>query len=247
MQQEKRTAFVTGGTRGIGKAICLGLAESGYNVAVGYNNDDEKARDVVGQIQQMGAGAESFQGSVENIYDTKKVIEQAIEHFGTLDVLVNNAGITADKTLRKMSTDLWLRVIQVNLFGTFHCCREALGHMLERGYGRIINISSIIALTGNVGQANYAASKAGIIGFTKSMALEMATKNITVNAVAPGFIATEMTKKIPQEVYKKIESGIPMKRFGLPEEVARLVSFLADEKSSYITGQVYGINGGLYM
>lgn len=247
MDTQKKTALVTGGTRGIGKAICESLAADGVNVAIGYNRDDAKAGELADKLKEHGIDAKIFQGSVENIYDVKNVIDHVIEHFGTLDILVNNAGITADKTLRKMSSELWLRVIQVNLFGTFHCCRTAIEHMLERGYGRIINISSIIALTGNVGQANYAASKAGIIGFTKSMALEMSTKGITVNAVAPGFIETEMTKKISPEVYKKIENGIPMKRFGTPEEVARLVSFLADEKSSYITGQVYGINGGLYM
>jgi 3-oxoacyl-(acyl-carrier-protein) reductase len=245
--EQKRTAFVTGGTRGIGAAICKQFAADGINVAIGYNRDEDRAREVAASLKEMGVQAEVFRGSVENVYDVKRVLEQAIENFGGLDILVNNAGITSDKTLRKMSAEKWLRVIQVNLFGTFHCCREALTHMLEKGYGRIVNVSSIIGLTGNVGQANYAASKAGVVGFTKSLALEVATKGITVNAIAPGFIATEMTKKIPTEIYQKIESSIPMKRFGTVEEVARLTSFLADEKSAYITGQVYGINGGLYM
>lgn len=243
----KRVALVTGGTRGIGAAICKQLAADGTNVAIGYNRNENKAKEMVSGLKEKGVEAKAFQGSVENIYDVKRVIDQTVEYFGAIDILVNNAGITADKTLGKMSTELWLRVIQVNLFGTFHCCREVLPHMLEKGYGRIINMSSIIALSGNVGQANYAASKAGIIGFSKSLALEMATKGITVNAIAPGFIATEMIEEIPDEIYKKIESQIPMKRFGTPEEVARLVGFLADEKSAYITGQVYGINGGLYM
>jgi 3-oxoacyl-(acyl-carrier-protein) reductase len=247
MDKEKRTAFVTGGSRGIGQAICERLAADGMNVAIGYNRNTPQAQRLVDRLRERGAMARAYQGSVENIYDVKKVLDQAIDDFEGLDILVNNAGITEDKTLRKMRSESWLRVIQVNLFGTFHCCREILEHMLERGYGRIINISSIIGLSGSVGQANYAASKAGIIGFTKSLALEVAAKGITVNAVAPGFIVTEMTEKIPPEIYRKIESSIPMKRFGTPEEVARVVSFLADERSAYITGQVYSINGGLYM
>jgi len=247
MVEKRRTAMVTGGSRGIGRAICERLAVDGFNVVLGYNRDHETAARLVAELEAKGAEALALQGSVENLYEVKKVFRQVAERFGTIDVLVNNAGITADKTLIKMERELWLRVIQINLFGTYHCCREALPTMLEQGYGRIINVSSIIGLTGNVGQSNYAASKAGIIGFTKSLALEVATKGITANVVAPGFIATEMTKKIPAEIYRKIEESIPMKRFGRPEEIARLVSFLAAEESAYITGQVYGINGGLYM
>lgn len=244
---KKRNALVTGGSRGIGKAVCKRLAAEGINIAVGYNHDKERAGKLVDNLRKMGVKAAAFQGSVENLYEVKRVFKQTIESFGSLDILVNNAGITADKSLVKMGAEVWLRVIQINLCGTYHCCREALQSMLPDGYGRIINISSIIAQTGNIGQANYAASKAGIIGFTKSLALEVATKGVTANVVAPGFIETEMTKKIPPEIYQKIEGKIPMKRFGNVAEVARLVSFLADEKSAYITGQVYGINGGLHM
>jgi len=247
MANTKRTALVTGGARGIGKAICERLATEGINVAIGYNRDTATAEKLVGELRSRGVEAAALQGSVENLYEVKKVFSQVYELFGSLDILVNNAGITADKTLIKMERETWLRVIHINLFGTYHCCREALPGMLAQGYGRIINVSSIIGLTGNIGQSNYAASKAGVIGFTKSLALEVATKGVTANVVAPGFIETEMTKKIPPEIYRKIEESIPMKRFGRPEEIARLVGFLAAEESAYITGQVYGINGGLYM
>jgi 3-oxoacyl-(acyl-carrier-protein) reductase len=247
MVEKKRTALVTGGSRGIGEGICKCLASEGINIAVGYNHDEQRAAKLVGELESMGVKAAAFQGSVENIYEVKKVFRQTLEQFGALDILVNNAGITADKTLVKMGVEVWLRVIQINLCGTYHCCHEALQSMLPNGFGRIINVSSIIGLTGNIGQSNYAASKAGVIGFTKSLALEVATKGVTANVVAPGFIQTEMTKKIPPEIYRSIEAKIPMKRFGTVEEVARLVSFLAADESAYITGQVYGINGGLYM
>jgi len=243
----KHVALVTGGSRGIGKAISLELAKNNIAIAIGYNRNKELAEKVKNEIIEKGAEAEIFQGSIDNYYDVRSVVDAVVDRFGKIDILVNNAGITSDKTLLKMSLEEWLRVIQVNLFGTFYCIKAALPYMLENGWGRIINISSIIALSGNVGQANYAAAKAGIIGLTKSLALELAKKNITVNAVAPGFIETEMTKKIPPEIYEMIKNKIPQKRFGTPEEVARVVAFLADEKSSYITGQVYGINGGLYM
>ncbi len=247
MSGSRRVAFITGGTRGIGRAICKRLAVDGHNVAVGYNGNEKIAREVVQELQGHGIDADCFRGSVENYEDIIRVINEVIGRFGQIDILVNNAGITSDKTLRRMSPEQWIRVVEVNLFGTFHCSKCTLEHMLERRYGRIINMSSIIGLTGNVGQANYAAAKAGIIGFSKSLALEMATKGITVNVVAPGFIETEMTKKIPPEVYKKIKDGIPMKRFGSVEEVARLVRFIAAEESGYITGQVYSVNGGLHM
>ena len=244
---EKYVALVTGGSRGIGRAICHELAKNGVNIAIGYNKNFDKANKVKKEVEEYGVEAEIFKGSIDNYYDVRSVVDSVVDRFGKIDILVNNAGITSDKTLLKMTLEEWLRVIQVNLFGAFYCIKAALPYMIENGWGRIINISSIIALSGNVGQANYAAAKAGIIGLTKSLALELAKKNITVNAVAPGFIDTEMTKKIPSEIYEMIKNKIPQKRFGTPEEVARVVAFLADEKSSYITGQVYGINGGLYM
>jgi 3-oxoacyl-(acyl-carrier-protein) reductase len=247
MSESKHVALVTGGSRGIGKAISVELARKGIIVAIGYNRNSANADLVKQEIIANGGEAEIFKGSVENYYDAKRVVDSIVEKFGKIDILVNNAGITNDKTTVKMSIEEWLRVIQVNLFGAFYCIKASLEYMLKERWGRIINISSIIGLTGNIGQTNYAAAKAGLIGLTKSLALEMANKGITVNAVAPGFIGTEMVKKIPQHILSTIINNIPMKRLGTPEEVARLVGFLAEEESGYITGQVYGINGGLYM
>lgn len=242
-----RVALVTGGARGIGRAICERLAAQGIQVAIGYHSNKSRAEEVKQRINEQGGQAEIFCGSVDSYFDVRRVIDEVVEHFGALNILVNNAGITVDKTLRKMSVEEWKRVIQINLEGTFYTIKASLEHILAFGWGRIVNISSIIALTGNVGQANYAAAKAGIIGLTKSLALELSNKEMTVNAVAPGFIETDMIKGVPEKVYTKIENSIPMKRFGRPEEVARVVDFLVQEESAYITGQVYGINGGLYM
>ena len=248
MNKNKHVALVTGGSRGIGRAICHELGKMGIIVAIGYNKNKDQAEKVKQEIIEQGGEAEIFQGSVENYYDAKRVVDHIVDKFGKIDILVNNAGITSDKTILKMSLEEWMRVIQVNLFGAFFCIKAAVDYMIKENWGRIINISSIVALSGNIGQANYAAAKAGLIGLTKVLALELAKYNITVNAVAPGFIETDMVRKIPKDILEnKIISRIPLKRLGTPEEVARVVGFLADEKSSYITGQVYGINGGLYM
>jgi acetoacetyl-CoA reductase len=238
-----QVALVTGGARGIGLAISSRLAERGVRVAVGYSHGAETAK----QFAAAHEGATIHQGNIGVAADCERVISEVLEQHGRMDVLVNNAGITIDRTVRKMSMEDWDRVIHVNLSGAFYLSRAVLQHMLDRGYGRIINISSVIGEKGNIGQANYAAAKSGLFGLTNSLALETARKGITVNSVAPGFIATEMVSAMPEEVLNRVIATIPVGRLGEPEEIARVVEFLADPDSGYITGEMYGINGGLYM
>jgi acetoacetyl-CoA reductase len=244
---EGRVALVTGGARGIGAAITEMLATSGAAVAAGYSRDREGAEKFRSQMREKGANVSVHQGRVDSADDVNRVIEEVMDEHGRIDYLVNNAGITVDKTVRKMSVDDWRQVLDVNLSGAFQMTKGVLEHMIERGSGRIVNISSVIGETGNVGQANYAASKAGLFGFTKSLALEMAQRGITVNCVAPGFIGTEMVAAIPEAALAKVLEKIPQRRLGRPEEVARVVRFLLEDDSSYITGAVYSINGGLDM
>jgi acetoacetyl-CoA reductase len=244
---EGRVALVTGGTRGIGAAITRMLAESGASVAAGYSRGKENAEKFRDQMAEAGAKVSIHQGRVDSTDDCNRVAKEVMDEFGRVDYLVNNAGITVDKTVRKMTVDDWRQVVDVNLSGSFQMTKAVLEHMIERGSGRIVNISSVIGETGNVGQANYAASKAGLSGFTKSLALEMAQKGITVNCVAPGFIGTEMVAAIPEAALAKVIEKIPQRRLGKPEEVARVVRFLLEDDSSYITGAVYAINGGLDM
>jgi NAD(P)-dependent dehydrogenase (short-subunit alcohol dehydrogenase family) len=238
-------ALVTGGVRGIGLAISELLIAQGARVAAGYSRNGAAADAFLEKHADHGASI--HQGTIENHVDCDRVIEEIIDRHGRLDILVNNAGITMDHTVRKMLPEEWEHVIRVNLGGAFHMCRAALPHMISRGYGRIINISSVIGERGNIGQANYAASKAGLFGLTMTLALESANKGITVNCVAPGFIKTEMTAAVPTEIMDRVVEQIPVKRLGTPEEVARVVLFLAEPESSYITGQAYSINGGLNM
>ncbi len=244
---EGRVALVTGGARGIGAAITEMLATSGAAVAAGYSRDQEGAEKFRNQMREKGANVSVHQGRVDSTEDVNRVIKEVMDEHGRIDYLVNNAGITVDKTVRKMSVDDWRQVLDVNLSGAFQMTKGVLEHMIERGSGRIVNISSVIGETGNVGQANYAASKAGLFGFTKSLALEMAQRGITVNCVAPGFIGTEMVAAIPEATLAKVVEKIPQRRLGRPEEVARVVRFLLEDDSSYITGAVYSINGGLDM
>jgi acetoacetyl-CoA reductase len=238
----KPVAIITGGTRGIGRAIAEELVLNDFQVIVTYNSSQteaEKMRAIFQDkvlIKKTDVSKEEEVDALFNEIQTK---------FGRIDVLVNNAGITQDKTFHKMDADDWHHVINVNLNGTFYCCNQAINMMRDQKFGRIINISSIVGQKGNFGQANYAASKAGLLGLTKTLALENAMKGITVNAVCPGFIETDMVSAIPDEVKNKIQSEIPMKRFGTAKEVAKAVKFLVSEDAAYITGQELNINGGL--
>ena len=238
-----QVALVTGGVRGIGAAIGARLAARGVRVAAGYCRDTEAAK----AFRDAHPGSTIHQGDVGSSDDCERVVEEVLAEHGRLDILVNNAGITADKTVRKMPVSDWDRVLQVNLSGPFYLSRAVLQHMLDRASGRIVNISSIIGESGNIGQANYAAAKAGLFGLTMSLAQETARKGITVNAVAPGYIRTDMVAAVPQEALDKVVAKIPVSRLGEADEVARVVEFLADPDSAFITGQVYSVNGGQYM
>jgi acetoacetyl-CoA reductase len=237
--------LVTGGSRGIGRAIALELGRHGASVAVGYAHNAEAAEAVIAEITGSGGQSCAFLCDVRDPEAVESAVATVVERFGKIDVLVNNAGITRDRSLAKMATEEWDDVLQTNLDSVFHVTARVLPHMVRAGYGRIINISSVIGLHGNFVQANYAAAKAGIVGFTKSAALELAKKGVTVNAIAPGFIETEMIAAMPEEVRARILEKIPMGRFGRPEEIAEAVAFLVSH-GDYITGQVISIDGGLY-
>ena len=253
-----RVAFVTGGTRGIGAAICRSLAAQGAVVAAGYHSGKEKAEQFCEEIAGYGTTASTHQGNVGSADDCRRTINEVIERHGRLDILVNNAGITSDKTVMKLTDDDWNKVLAVNLSGAFFTSQAALPHRVERGSGRIVNISSIIGEIGNIGQVNYAASKSGLFGMTKSMAREAAFAlkragkddnplGLTVNAVTPGYIATDMTEAVPEKAMDRMKAMIPLGRLGQPEEVARVVHFLVADASGYITGQTWAVNGGMDM
>lgn len=240
-----KVVVVTGGSRGIGATIAKKLAKKGANVVINYNSSAEAAEKIVGEIDSFGGTAIACKANVANLEDAKSLIEQTLSHFGRVDVLVNNAGITRDRTFRKLSEEEWYEVINVNLNSIYHTTSAVINTMLEQKFGRIINISSIIGQAGGFGQTNYSASKAGIIGFTKSLALETAKNGITVNAICPGYIETEMSAAIPDNVMEQIVGRIPMKRLGKTSEIADAVVFLAN--SDYITGTCLNVNGGVYM
>ena len=240
-------ALVTGASRGIGRAIALELAHNGYDIAINYNRSKEGAESLCEEIKSLGVNAEIFQADVSIQEEAARLFSEIKSSMGSVSVLVNNAGITRDNLLMRMKPEDWLAVINSNLNSAFYCTREAIRDMAKAKYGRIINIASVVGLTGNAGQSNYAASKAGIIGFTKSIAREYASRGITANAIAPGFIETAMTDVLKPEVKENILKSIPVGTIGRPEDVAKAVMFFADEHNGYITGQVLAVDGGMTM
>lgn len=241
-----KVALVTGASRGIGRAIAIELARRGAAVAINFRADTVHAQAVAEEIEQLGGECMLIQGNVAHKEEAHRIVKEVLEKWQRLDILVNNAGITRDRSLRKMTDEDWAEVIAVNLNGTFYCTSAALPAMMNQKFGRIINISSVVGQAGAFGQANYSASKGGIIAFTKTLALEMAKYNITANAIAPGYTSTEMVAAIPEEVAAKIKTRIPLGRFAEPEEVAKAAVFLAAD-ADYITGQELNVNGGVYM
>ncbi|MFC1692182.1 3-oxoacyl-[acyl-carrier-protein] reductase [Candidatus Latescibacterota bacterium] len=252
MDLRNKCALVTGSSRGIGKAIAVVLAKYGAHIAVNYVKDKNgknfrDAENVRDQIASFGRKVTVLESDVGNFESVSLMVNKVIDEFGKIDILINNAAIIRDKTLKKMSEEEWSSVIDINLTGVFNCSQAVIEHMIENNWGRIVNMSSISGQIGFFGQTNYTASKAGVMGFTKSLAREVATKNITINAVAPGIVETEMAKQIPENGLQEFLKQIPMGRFAQPEEIAELVAFLVSDKASYITGQTIHINGGWYM
>ena len=242
---EQQVALVTGASRGIGAVIACRLAQAGIRVGVNYQTSKKAAAQVVKDIKAGGGDAFLIEGDVSQEEPAEAVVKQAFDHWGRIDILVNNAGIHRDRLLLRMASEDWDQVIDVNLKGAFLCTKFIMPHLIKQRHGRIVNISSVVGLSGNPGQANYAAAKAGLIGFTKSVAREVASRNITVNALAPGYITTGMVEDLPEETQKQILARIPMGRFGNAQDVAEAVQFLCGEGANYITGQVLTIDGGL--
>ena len=242
-----KVALITGATRGIGKQIAITLSKEGYHIALNYRKENEELESVKKEIEENKVECFAIKGDVSNFEDCEEFVKQVIEKFGKIDVLVNNAGITKDMLLMRMKKEDFEQVIDVNLVGTFNVTKNVVSHMLKARTGRIINISSVVGVSGNAGQTNYAASKAGIIGFTKSLAKEVASRGILVNSVAPGFIETSMTEILKEDVKAEIAKSIPLKRMGTSQDVANVVKFLASSDSSYITGQVIHVDGGMLM
>lgn len=243
----KKTALITGATRGIGKQIALKLAKENYNIIINYRTRNEELESTIKEIESYNVDCLALQGDVSKYEECENIVKQTIEKFGKIDVLVNNAGITKDMLLMRMKKEDFQSVIDVNLVGTFNVTKNVIPYMMKAHTGRIINISSVVGVTGNAGQTNYSASKAGIIGFTKSLAKEVASRNILVNAIAPGFIETDMTSILKEKIKENIANQIPLKKMGTAQDVANLVKFLSSDDSSYITGQVINVDGGMVM
>ena len=243
----ERIAVVTGGSRGIGRAVALRLAKDGAKVIITYVRGKEAADEVIETIKSNGGEAFAYQFDVSDYEATQTAFADILDKFGKVDYLINNAGITRDALLMRMKEEDWDKVIAVNLKGAFNCIKAVVRPMLKQKFGRIVNITSVVAFMGNVGQANYVASKAGLVGLTKALARELAPKGVTVNAVAPGFIETDMTAVLPEKIKEYMLKLIPLGRFGQPEEVAEAVAFLVSDKAAYITGQVIHVNGGMYI
>ncbi|WP_017186323.1 3-oxoacyl-[acyl-carrier-protein] reductase [Alkalibacillus haloalkaliphilus] len=244
---EGKAALVTGASRGIGKAIAIELAKQGANVVVNYAGSKDKAEAVVDEIKQLGRDAFAVQANVSNSDEVKDIIKQTVDHFGSLDILVNNAGITRDNLLMRMKEEEFDEVIDTNLKGVFNCIKGVTRQMMKQRSGKIVNVASIVGVTGNPGQANYVAAKSGVIGMTKSVAKELAARNVNVNAVAPGFIATDMTDELSDEAKQQMYNLIPLDRLGDPEDVAKVVRFLASDDANYMTGQTIHVDGGMVM
>ena len=244
---ERKVALVTGATRGIGKAIALELADNGYDIVLNYRNANDELKQTQKEIEGKNVNSFLVYGDISKFEDCENIAKQAMEEFGRIDVLVNNAGITRDGLIMRMKKEDFESVIDTNLTGTFNMTRNVVPFMIKQKNGRIINLSSVVGITGNAGQTNYSASKAGVIGFTKSLAKEVASRNILVNAIAPGFIETDMTKVLSDNVKEAILNQIPLKRMGEAKEVAKLVKFLVSDDSKYITGQVINVDGGMVM
>ena len=245
--EERKVAFITGGSRGIGKEVALKFADNGYNIVINYVSDKTDVEKLEKEFSEKGVETLILKADVTNGEEIENLVKQVIEKFGKIDVLVNNAGITRDNLLMRMSEEEFDKVIEVNLKGTYIVTKSVIKYMMKKRNGSIINLSSVVGVAGNAGQANYSASKAGIIGFTKSIAKELASRNIRANAVAPGFIETDMTAVLSDEIKENIHNQIPLKRIGSAKEVANLIYFLGSEESSYITGQVINVDGGMVM
>ena len=242
-----KVAIVTGGTRGIGRAIALKLADQEANIVINYRNSDKEAEELKAILEEKGVKVLTVKCDISNFEDSKNLMDKCKEVFGKIDILVNNAGITKDTLIMRMKEEDFDNVIDVNLKGTFNCAKHASAIMLKQRFGKIINMTSVVGIAGNAGQVNYAASKAGVIGLTKSLAKELGSRGITVNAVAPGFINTDMTASLSEKVKEEASKNIPLKRLGDPEDVANLVGFLASDAANYITGQVINVDGGMVM